>query len=206
MMGDLHDDAPPWYYDRAIRIPVYSWYHINRVRAVCAEIPSGAKIVVDVGCDGGTLTEFIARCSGSFVIGVDIKHESVSYAARTKAGAEFLAGDGLLLPLRSEISDVVTILEVLEHVENPALMVSEGFRLLKRGGVLIAMIPNTRSKLFRLVWWFWSRTFGRVWKHAHNENFDAWEIERIVVDTGFEIVRKKTINLGMVVLLVVRKP
>lgn len=203
----LHDDAPPWYYDRALRIPVYSRYHLNRARAVCRKIPRGVGLLLDVGCDGGTITSIIRECSGAqAVVGLDVKADSVAYAASTKEGMDFVAGDGMSLPVRSGSVDVVTMLEVVEHVPDPERMVSEAFRALKAGGLLVVLVPNTRYPLYRVVWWVWTRTFGAVWRDAHRDDFGAEEVKELMDKAGFEIMSEEKINFGMVVLLVARKP
>ncbi|MEM4584194.1 MAG: methyltransferase domain-containing protein [Ignisphaera sp.] len=198
----MFDEAPPWYYDRALRTPLYRWYHINRIRAVCRTIPMYPNLLVDVGCDGGIMTKIIAKCSkAGTVLGIDIREESVEYARKTKHGIEFYAADARNLPLRNGIADVITMLEVLEHVSNPVEMLREAHRVLKPGGLLVVLVPNSESILFRLVWSLWTRTFGRVWRDAHNTDFTEASLRRIVEKVGFRVKSMKKINLGMLILL-----
>lgn len=196
------DEAPPWYYDRALRIPLYRWYHLSRVSAVCRAIPRHPSLLVDVGCDGGTLTRIVAECSrAGTVVGIDIKAESVEYARKTKCGIEFYAADARSLPLRDGVADVVTLLEVLEHVPNPGRVLREAHRVLKPGGLLVVLVPNGGSVLFRSVWFLWTRTFGRVWRDAHDTDFSEASLRRVVESFGFRLRSVERVNLGMLILL-----
>ncbi|MEM1913585.1 MAG: class I SAM-dependent methyltransferase [Thermofilaceae archaeon] len=196
------DEAPPWYYDRALRIPLYRWYHLSRVRAVCRAIPRRPNLLVDVGCDGGTMTEIVAKCSrAGTVVGIDIREESVEYARKTKRGIEFYAADARNLPLRDGVADVVTMLEVLEHVPNPVEALREAHRVLKPGGLLVVLVPNGESVLFRSVWSLWTRTFGRVWRDAHDTDFSEANLRRVVESFGFRLRSVERVNLGMLILL-----
>lgn len=96
------------------------------------------KRVVDVGCGGGILTETLAR-AGAQVVGID-QSELTLQAARKHAEQEGLAIDYRIqtveaLALQESGSfDVVTCLEMLEHVPNPAAVIDACARLLKPGG------------------------------------------------------------------------
>ncbi|MEM4535613.1 MAG: class I SAM-dependent methyltransferase, partial [Desulfurococcaceae archaeon] len=93
---------------------------MNRARVVCSVLPRYPSLLVDVGCNGGTLTRIIAECtSARRVVGLDIKEEFVRYAEVTKRGAVFVVGDALELPLHDCVADAVVLLEVLEHLLNP---------------------------------------------------------------------------------------
>lgn len=199
----LDDTAPPWYYDRALKIPIYRRYHLNRIKAVCSELPRNVGLLIDVGCDGGTLTYFMKVCSKAKVIAaVDIKVDSITYASKTKSkeGLHFLVSDGRYLPIPSGRADVITLLEVLEHVENPETMIAECRRVLKPHGQIIILIPNNRSVLFKCVWWLWTRTFGKVWVDAHNEKFDVEKLKKLLIKRGFHIKERK-LNLNMLILI-----
>lgn len=202
----MGDTAPPWYYDRAIRIPVYRRYHLNRARAVCEHLPHGVDVLLDVGCDGGTLTKLIAECSKpKKVIGIDIKQESIEYARRTKPGIDFYVADAYNIPLPDSSADVITLLEVLEHLDDPTRALRETYRVMKPGGTIIVLVPNEQSLLYRAVWWLWVRTFGRVWRDSHSYRFNRENLVSMLREAGFRVKTVKNINLWLILAVGVKE-
>jgi len=120
-----------------------------------AEI-SGAK-VVDVGCGGGILTETLAK-AGADTTGLD-QSELTLAVARQHADDHGLTIDYRLQTveqLADEMPgrfDVVTCLEMLEHVPDPAAVISACSRLLKPGGKAVFSTINRSFKawLFAIV-------------------------------------------------------
>jgi len=109
--------------------------------------------VLDVGCGGGILTEAMAR-RGAKVTGIDMSDKALRVAELhlqesgldvryQKAEVEQLAGE----------FDVVTCMELLEHVPEPAGMVAACARLVRPGGrVFFSTINrNPKSYLFAVV-------------------------------------------------------
>lgn len=81
----------------------------------------------------------------------------------------FAAADGHCLPFMDEQFEVVSLYEVLEHVENPFGVIRETWRVLKRDGVFRLSVPN--QYFWRILLW---RLVGKaVWRdhiHAFNEH------------------------------------
>lgn len=99
---------------------------------------SGAR-VLDVGCGGGLLALPLAA-AGFSVKGLDRSEPSLAAArARVTAGAfaEFAVGDALALAEPDGAYDAVLLMDLLEHLEEPARAVAEAARVLKPGGVLL---------------------------------------------------------------------
>ena len=111
------------------------------------------KRVLDVGCGGGILSESMAR-RGARVLGIDlaVKPLRVAELHALEAGTqlveyrevavETLAGE------RPETFDVVTCMEMLEHVPDPASIVQACGRLAKPGGWLFFSTINRNPKAF----------------------------------------------------------
>jgi len=113
--------------------------------------------VLDVGCGGGILAEAMAR-RGARVTGIDLSdkalrvaelhlHESSLSIHYQKANVEDYA------LAHAEAFDIVTCMELLEHVPDPASMVAACARLLRPGGqVFFSTINrNAKSYLFAVV-------------------------------------------------------
>ncbi len=115
------------------------------------------KTVVDVGCGGGILTEAMAR-AGARVTGIDMAEAPLSVARlhQIESGAEVEYLQTRAEDLAAERAgdfDVVTCLEMLEHVPDPSLVIEACKTLVKPGGhVFFSTINrNPKSFLFAIV-------------------------------------------------------
>ncbi len=111
--------------------------------------------VVDVGCGGGILSESMAR-AGATVLGIDLA-PAVLEVARLHAAesgvnlvyremsAEALAAE------RPQSFDLVTCMEMLEHVPDPALTVSALAALVRPGGDLVVSTLNRNLRSFMVA-------------------------------------------------------
>lgn len=115
------------------------------------------KAVLDVGCGGGILSESMARL-GARVTGIDLAGKALDVAAlharQTATPLRYEAISAEALAQREPTAfDVVTCMEMLEHVPQPALVVEACARLAKPGGwVFFSTINrNWLSFLFAIV-------------------------------------------------------
>lgn len=92
--------------------------------------------VLDVGCGAGFLSNHLAR-AGFRVDGLDASAESLAVAAEydETRSVRYRLGDALALPYASASFDAVCAMDFLEHVEDPARVVSEAARVLRPGGL-----------------------------------------------------------------------
>lgn len=114
----------------------------------------GAR-VLDVGCGGGLLAEAMAQ-RGAGVTALDLA-EPLLDVARLHAGEAGLAIDYRLQPVQAHAQerpghyDVVTCMEMIEHVPDPAAIVAACAQLLRPGGVLCLSTINRTAKAFALA-------------------------------------------------------
>ena len=111
------------------------------------------KRVLDVGCGGGILADSMAR-RGAKVLGIDLATKALKVAqlhareagtpevSYREISAEDLAGE------QPDSFDVVTCMEMLEHVPDPSLVVSACARLVKPGGYVFFSTINRNAKAF----------------------------------------------------------
>jgi len=76
-------------------------------------------------------------------------------------------------------------------------------KVTKDGQAIIAM--DSGNLLFRIIWWFWEKTFGNVWHGAHLHPFQHRDLEKVIKEVGFKITKKHFSHLGMEVSFVLRK-
>jgi 2-polyprenyl-6-hydroxyphenyl methylase / 3-demethylubiquinone-9 3-methyltransferase len=113
--------------------------------------PLAGKTALDVGCGAGLLTEPLARL-GAQATGVDAAPENIG-AARAHAQASGLAIDyhaGGIEDLAGRRFDLVTSMEVIEHVSDPAAFVAGLAGALAPDGLMVLSTPN-RTPLSRLA-------------------------------------------------------
>ena len=107
--------------------------------------------VLDVGCGGGLLCEALAR-AGATVTGIDLAPGMIE-VARLHAAEQGLDITYKVTPVE-EIGgefDVVTCMEMLEHVPDPAKMTATLATLVKPGGALFVSTINRNLKSFLLA-------------------------------------------------------
>ena len=107
--------------------------------------------VLVVGCGRGpdvTIPE------AKTVVALDLSRAGVRLARTRYPVARYLQADGIRLPFLSGVFDAVICSEVIEHVINPNLLVSEIARVLRGGGYLAMSTPNWVS------WWGLCRKLG----------------------------------------------
>ncbi|MCK5642605.1 MAG: bifunctional 2-polyprenyl-6-hydroxyphenol methylase/3-demethylubiquinol 3-O-methyltransferase UbiG [Gammaproteobacteria bacterium] len=115
------------------------------------------KKVLDVGCGGGILSESMAQ-RGAQVTGIDMGEAQLSVAKlhQLESGVEVdyqLISAEQLAEDAPESFDVVTCMEMLEHVPDPSSVIAACSRLVKPGGhVFFSTINrNPKSYLFAIV-------------------------------------------------------
>ena len=121
-------------------------------------VPLRGKTVLDVGCGGGILSDSMAR-RGAEVTGIDLSTKALRVAqlhaleAETKGVTYREVSAEALAQERPGTFDVVTCMEMLEHVPDPASVVRACAQLVKPGGwVFFSTINrNPKSFLFAIV-------------------------------------------------------
>ncbi len=94
---------------------------------------------MEVGCGSGVVTaELAARASG-LTVGVDRRLEPLAAARGRGGGATFVAGDGAALPFREGVFDAVAGAFVITWLAEPATFLREAGRVLREGGVYVAL-------------------------------------------------------------------
>jgi len=148
--------APIWWDKNGAQKPLHD-INVLRVDYINTRVSLAGKNVLDVGCGGGILSESMAAL-GAVVCGIDASPAPLAVAKMhlqesglrvdyQMATAETFAAE------HADRFDVVTCLELLEHVPAPASVVAACQRLVKPGGdVLFATLNrNLKSFLFAII-------------------------------------------------------
>ena len=148
--------------------------------------PLAGKRALDVGCGAGLLCEPLARL-GAAVTGVDAAEENIAAARAHAAGAglaiDYHAGEVSELGLGQ--FDLVTCMEVLEHVADKPAFIAGLAESLAPGGLLILSTPN-RTPQSRLLLVGAAEMVGAIPRGTHHwEDFvTPDELRELFVDAG----------------------
>jgi 2-polyprenyl-6-hydroxyphenyl methylase / 3-demethylubiquinone-9 3-methyltransferase len=160
-----------------------------------ARYPLAGKTALDVGCGAGLLCEPLARM-GATVTGVDAAPENVeaakAHVAQSGLAIDYLAGE--LSGQGLGKFDVVTAMEVIEHVTDPAAFVAELGRHLKPDGLLLLSTPN-RTAASRLFLVEAAERLGQVPRGTHDwdQFLTPEELGALLSDAGLSVVETKGI-------------
>ena len=201
----IHEDVAANHYDEGLKRNLFQRYwHSRRFSEILKVIKPVDGLVLDIGCHGGTFTNVILSKIGTKKIyGIDISYSAIEYAKKKIPDGHFKVADAVNLPFKNNFFDTVLCLEVLEHVDDPSKVVDEIYRVLKKDGYVIILVP-TDNRLFKIVWFLWTFYYP-VWKHAHVQSFTGKTLERVIKESGLEIKYVKTFNINMLKLIVAEK-
>lgn len=149
-----------------LRARVNAHWHIEEASFA----PLTGKRALDIGCGAGLVCEPLARL-GAAVTGVDAAPENIA-AARAHAAQSGLAIDyraGGVEVVGGEKFDLVTCLEVIEHVVDPAGFMRALAATLADGGLLLLSTPN-RTMVSRLALITIGEGTGRIPRGTHDWN------------------------------------
>jgi 2-polyprenyl-6-hydroxyphenyl methylase/3-demethylubiquinone-9 3-methyltransferase len=135
--------------------PMQPLHMMNPARAkwVLDRIAPGTR-VLDIGCGAGLLSETLAK-AGHHVLGLDAAHDAIT-AARTHAEGQNLplsyrAGTAEELAAEGATFPVITALEVIEHVADPASFLATLAALLEPGGLLFISTINRTPQSYAVA-------------------------------------------------------
>jgi len=116
--------------------------------------PLGGLRIMDVGCGGGLVAEPLARM-GAAVTGIDPGADTIA-AARAHAEPQGLTIDYRVARIEEVAAagftfDVVTCLEVVEHIPDVAAFLAAAVRCVRPGGLLIVSTLNRTMKSYALA-------------------------------------------------------
>ena len=157
----------------------------------CIEPARRTGRLLDVGCATGDFL-LAAQMRGWETYGVEVAPISAEQAIKL-TGSPVHIGTLDTSPYPDGMFDVVTLWDVLEHVQSPRSYVANAARLLSPGGMFALTTPNIRSIAYRLLgpdWWV-------IGPNGHIYYFAPRTLARLLKSEGFAIHLMITMNMGL---------
>jgi len=163
------------------------WWFVGRRRILLSILnqylgagATNGRQILDVGCGTGTMLTHLARFGAAR--GVDMDLEAVGYCHDrglqqvTQSGADSL-------PFEKDTFDLVTALDVVEHIDDDLGALREMRRVIKPGGLLLLTVPA-----YRFLW-------GRQDDiNLHKRRYVARKLRNRLQTAGFEVERLTYMN------------
>jgi SAM-dependent methyltransferase len=179
-LGELYAalDDPAYEEGADARVRQLAW-----LVALCRSEQPGARTLLDVGAASGLLVEEAAR-HGLTAVGIE-PSRTLSQSARDR-GVNVLPGTLPHPELAHRTFDIVTLVDVVEHVTDPVALCRAAADRLSADGLLVVVTPDAGSVA--------ARVFGRLWWHfrvAHVGYFSEKSFSRAAARAGLSVVESR---------------
>jgi len=156
----------------------------GKVRQYARWLGAGPRRILDIGCGNGRFLDLMRDFGPEewALVGIDFDAE----AARQCAARGFETHVGRIEDLDpgGEPLDAVIMLQLIEHVDDPAVICRRVFSLLRPGGCFIVETPNLAGLDYR---WFRHSWWGHYHFPRHWNLFSSASLRRLLEASGFEI-------------------
>lgn len=141
--------------------------------------------LLDIGCGAGFFIDE-ARKRGWSVTGVDTSIIAINYAKK-KLHLNAFIGDINHHKLKHDF-DLITLIQVIEHIPNPARLLRRINHILKSKGLLYIATPNINSVLFKVL----QTDFNYLIPPEHIVYYSSSTLCRLLKNNGFNIIKSRT--------------
>ena len=150
--------------------------------------------VLDVGCWDGSATVEYAKSVGAVPHGIEIFPEPAVEAERRGVVVARLNLETDRFPWPDGSMDIVIANQVLEHLKNVWLPLSEMFRVTRVGGWVLLAVPNLASLHNRVLLAFGQQPTCIRTRGPHVRSFTLGELRRIVETEGVAVLRAGSVG------------
>lgn len=153
-VAKFENQAHEWWNPKGGAAPLH---HLNapRVQFISDRISLAQKELIDIGCGGGILSESLAR-KGAIVTGLDASPKLIEIAkhhaqeSHLSIHYEYTTAESYAEQNTGRF-DIVTCMELLEHVPEPQSLIHAAAKLVKSGGLLFFSTLNRNLKSYLLA-------------------------------------------------------
>jgi SAM-dependent methyltransferase len=166
------------------------WWFVGRRRILLQVLDrylgkgsAEGRRILDVGCGTGTMLSYLADYGKAQ--GVDIDEEAIGYC-RERGLTDVRLGSAETLPFEDGSFDLVTALDVVEHLDDDLAALREFRRVLRPGGTLLVTVPA-----HPFLWGDQDEV------NLHKRRYLAPQLRDRLAGAGFEVLRVTYINAFM---------
>ncbi len=153
---------------------------------------AGKQKLLDFGCGTGVLQdEFAKKFPLVSAYGIDISQDAIKYC-KQRGLKNISVFDGKVIPFKDNTFDIITAIDVLEHVKDDYFASKEIFRVLKPGGLAIILVPAHQS--------LWSTRDIRL---QHYRRYSLKTLTSLCRKANFQIICRKNVDFALFFLLFV---
>lgn len=163
------------------------WWHVGKRSIVYAlldqYLPAGdpaTRRALDLGCGTGHNLESLARYARP--VGLDSSAAALAFCRRR--GHRHLV-QAASLPFGDGVFDVVTALDVIEHLDDDLGTLREIYRVMRPGGILIVSVPA-----YKMLWSYWDQILG------HRRRYTTPMMGRVVRRAGWRVRKVSYSNMA----------
>ena len=186
-------------YPIMFRVEQSHWWYTGRrkiltdfVADICRRVTDRRPHILDVGC--GTGANLLMLSQFGDAEGVDISEDALAFC-RERGLANVKLGAAEKLPYDDGTFDLVTALDVVEHLDDDLGGLSEMRRVLRPGGRVLLFVPT-----FMFLWGVQDDVSN------HRRRYRLPELRRVLEQAGFEVERTTYANITFFLpILLVRK-
>lgn len=171
--SDLYTEEADYWWSKARRNLV------NRFMAKFAS-PPDSMMVLDVGCGGGELLSSLEGYGKLFGLEPSVPGATQS---QTRTRAKVIRGKAEELPFKEGIFDILTSLDVIEHLDDDSRALKNFHRVLNNQGIVILTVPA-----FKFLW------SPRDILLEHKRRYTGAGLKLLLEKCGFKIIRCSYIN------------
>jgi len=194
---NLCETNPEWFGTEWANSPATKREFLHRVKHTYKLIKKleGVRSVLDVGCGNGILVHFL-NDKGYWAHGIDSSNEAISIA-REKDKWHFTTGT---IDSTSETKfDLITLMEVLEHIQYPKQLIHSIKKRLEPGGYLIIEVPNLAAQDSKSLWR--RHLSATEYNTDHKVAYTPVGLIKFLTEEGFEIKKLTTVTYAKHMLL-----
>ena len=152
-------------------------------------IPFDAKYILEVGCAAGMTGQELKKRSGVFVAGIELNDKAAEVAKTVLDDVVQGSIEDMDLPYSDRSFDCILFADVLEHLVDPLSALIKVRRLLKKGGTVVASIPNVQfhGVIHKLIEGNWTYEKEGILDETHLRFFTYKEIVKLFNQAGYSI-------------------
>lgn len=184
-------------YRRLFEREEFYWWNIGRREILKSElerhlVSKRGLSILDVGCGAGGNIKILGEFGA--VTGLDISEEALKFAKTRGVFKNLVQGNAERLPFPDNTFDLISALDVLEHVPDDQQALREIFRVLKKGGCALITVPAHR--------WLWSRHDEAL---HHLRRYTTNELRKKLCAAKFHVIEQSHFVVPAIIFLLFKK-